>query len=519
MINTWWATRPKRKLNSVPEVLAAFAEMSLDQQWQGQRDTHLSLEEALEEAGLKRVGERRDQTGGGGRTYLAWISSLGLVFTQESTRLLKLTLAGEAIMNGDSPVSVLKNQVLKYQFPSSFSMSRGVDVSPRFKIRPFRFMLKMLMDERVGYISEEELAKIVITNAENETKECYESVVEKLIAFRNRGDRVLEDDFFERYAPKTGKVNPDHPFSHLMDIANTFINWLEYTQLAKRSEEDRLLRVIPEKIDEIKQIISVTPQFIDRPQQHEYFQRKYGLDPKHQKDTRNLTQTQTITAKIIAEQKIKQAFVAESLKTPITKITSELVDKIIQQTGLDGRFVEESLLKLYPHGAIGSFMTEYFDMAFKGRDEATEFEKATVKLFREVFGFETHHVGPIGLTPDVLLLSDSEGYAGIIDNKAYSKYTISNDHHNRMVHNYIEGFHNYCSSDKPLSFFSYIAGGFGTNINGQLMKIINETGIHGSAAAVSHIIQMVEKHQDAPYSHAKIRELFSLDRQLVLTDL
>ena len=123
------------------------------------------------------------------------------------------------------------------------------------------------------------------------------------------------------------------------------------------------------------------------------------------------------------------------------------------------------------------------------------------------------------MTPDVLILSDSDGYAGIIDNKAYSKYTISNDHHNRMVHNYIEGFHNYCSSDKPLSFFSYIAGGFGTNINGQLMKIINETGVHGSAAAVSNIIQMVEKHQDAPYSHAKIKELFSLDRQIVFVDL
>ena len=519
MINTWWVTRPKRKLNSVPEVLAAFAEISLDQQWQGQRETHLSLEEALEEAGLKRIGERRDQTGGGARTYLVWISSLGLIFTQESTRQLKLTLAGEAIMNGDSPVSVLKNQVLKYQFPSSFSMSRGVDVAPRFKIRPFRFMLKLLMDERVEHISEEELAKIIITNAENETKECYEAVVRKLIAFRNNGDSVLENDFFERYAPKTGRVNPDHPFSHLMDTANTFINWLEYTQLAKRSDEDRLLRIIPEKAEEIKSILAVTPPFIDRPQLHEYYQRKYGLDPKHQKDTRNLTQTQTITAKIIAEQKIRQAFVAESLKTPITKITSDVIDTIVEQTGLEEHFVEESLMKLYPHGAIGSFMTEYFDMAFKGRDEATEFEKATVKLFHDVFGFETHHVGPIGLTPDVLLLSDAEGFAGIIDNKAYSKYTISNDHHNRMVHNYIEGFQNYCKSDKPLAFFSYIAGGFGSNINGQLKRIIDETNIHGSAAAVSHIIQMVEKHQEKPYSHAKIRDIFSLDRQIVLSDI
>ena len=207
------------------------------------------------------------------------------------------------------------------------------------------------------------------------------------------------------------------------------------------------------------------------------------------------------------------------MKTPITRITSDLVDKITEQTGLNAKFVEEALLRLYPRGAIGSFMTEYFEMAFKGRDEATEFEKATVKLFQDVFGFEARHVGPIGLTPDVLLLSDADGYCGIIDNKAYSKYTISNDHHNRMVHNYIEGLHNYCSSPNPLAFFSYIAGGFGSNINGQLMRIVNETGVHGSAVTVSNVIQMVEKQQITPYNHSQIKDLFSLDRQVLITDL
>ena len=73
MLNYWWVTRPKRKLNSIPEVLSTFAEASLDQEWQGQRDSHLSFEEMLEEAGLKRKGERRDQTGGGARTYKAWV--------------------------------------------------------------------------------------------------------------------------------------------------------------------------------------------------------------------------------------------------------------------------------------------------------------------------------------------------------------------------------------------------------------------------------------------------------------
>ena len=150
MLNYWWVTRPKRKLDSIPEVLATFADISLNQEWSGQRNTQMAYEEALEKAGLKRIGARRDQSGSGGRTYGAWLVSLGLIFNQSETGYIKLTLAGEAIMNGDSPVDVLKSQVLKYQFPSAFSLSRGVQVVPRFRIRPFRFLLKLLSDDRIG---------------------------------------------------------------------------------------------------------------------------------------------------------------------------------------------------------------------------------------------------------------------------------------------------------------------------------------------------------------------------------
>ena len=117
MLNYWWVTRPKRKLNSVPEVLAAFADLSLNQEWDGQRDSHLAYEDALENAGLKRKGERRDKTGGGARTYKAWLMSLGLIFNQESTGMIKLTLAGEAIMNGDITALPLKTgQVVKCDY-------------------------------------------------------------------------------------------------------------------------------------------------------------------------------------------------------------------------------------------------------------------------------------------------------------------------------------------------------------------------------------------------------------------
>jgi len=513
VINHWWVSRPKRKLNSIPEVLATIAETSYDVEWYGQLGTQLSLEDALEKAGLKRTGERRDQRGGGARTYIAWLISLGLIFVQESTGKIKLTLAGEAILAGEPPVEIIKNQVLKYQFPSAFSVRQNVNVSPRFKLQPFRFLLKLLMDKEIGYLTEEEIAKIVITEAENDSS--FSKIVNRIIDFRNYGDNSLRHDFFEVYAPKTGKVNPQKPFDHLLATANTIINWIEYTQLAKRDDESKL-KILDDKYEEVESILSVKPKLIDRESEHEYFQRKFGLDPNHQRDNRNLTDTKTITSKIIAEQRIKTAFISESLRTPIFKISTYVISRVAELSGFDEKIVEETLLRLYPNGAVGSFMTEYFELAFKGRDNAIEFEKATVELFKNIFGFETKHIGSVGLNPDVYVLSNEGKYIGILDNKAYRRYTISNDHRNRMVHNYIE---QYKSDVYPLAFFSYISGGFGSNIDSQIKSISDETQVNGSAMSVTNMIRMVEKHAQKQYSHSSIKDIFSLNRQVVLSDL
>lgn len=510
MINYWWVTRPKRKLNSIPEVLSTFAELSLNQQWEGQRSSHLSLEEALEQAGLKRQGERRDQGGGGARTYKAWLVSLGLIFTQEATKQIKLTLAGEAIINGDSPVEVLKHQVLKYQFPSAFSVGRGVDVAARFKIHPFVFLLKLMMDSRIGSLSQDEIANIVVVEAENESDKCYENVVNRLLAYRNYGTSILSPDFNDIYGVSANSTN-------LRDVANTMMNWLEYTQLTFR-EEGRMY-VVPERKEEVEQLLSKPFSFIDRPYSHEFFQRKYGIDPRHNKDTRNLSKSETITAKMLAEQQIMKAYITLSLQKPITKINSVVIDYIVAVTGIKEAIVIETLQKRYPKGSIGSFMTKYYEMAFKGRDEATEFEKATVELFQDVFGYKAQHVGPIGRTPDVLVLSDVDGYAGIIDNKAYSNYTISNDHHNRMVHNYIRGMDNYYTGDLPLCFFTYIAGGFGSRIDSQVKKIVDETGIHGSVINVHNMIELVQQYNIKRYNHSDLRRIFTVDRQILLADI
>lgn len=513
MINYWWVTRPKRKLNSVPEVLASISTIALQNEWNGQKDTQLSVEEALEDAGLKRVGERRDQGGSGARTYIAWLKSLGLLFTAQNSKKLELTLAGEAVLQNDFPFETIKNQVLKYQFPSNFSLSRNIDVSPRFKVHPFIFLLNLLSNKSIEYLTVEEIALIVILHGENESKACYEKVINRILDYRAHGELYLMSEDWRQYPPSKGNGRADDPTGHLLDIGNTIINWLEYTQLAKR-DEDKKVRILDDKKEEVNLLLSKPLLFIDRPENEEVFQRKYGLDIKHSKDTRNLANTKTITSKIIDEQKIKSEFISLSLNSPISCISQEIVESINQKTGIDKTKIEDFLMKTYPHGAIGSFMSEYFEMAFKGREDATEFEKNTVLLFQDIFHYKAKHVGPIGLTPDVLLISDSDGYQAIIDNKAYSKYTISNDHRNRMIHNYIYGISNYSESKTPLAFFTYIAGGFGSTINSQLKSISDESSVNGSAITVARFIDLIKLHLENEYSHTELRKLFSLNREI-----
>lgn len=521
MLNYWWVTRPKRKLNSVPDVLGVFAENALNEVWSGQRDSHVSMEDTLEASGLKRKGDRRDHTGGGGRTYRSWLVSLGLLFTQESTKRTCLTLAGEAIMNGESPVKILSNQIIKYQFPSSYSLGRGVQVAERFKVHPFWFLLKLLLDERIGYLTQEEIAKIVMVEAESDSSQCYEYVVSRVQEFREQGDACLPDDFFQRYKPSKGEVNPDHPYSHLLDTANTMLNWLEYTQLVHREKGGRV-EILDDRRDDVMQIVENPPKLISHPEQQENFQRKYGLDPVHRKDTRNMNETQTVTAQMIAEHRIKRAFISASMQKPIGGIDNALVDEIAEETGFEPHIVQEVLQKNYPHGSIGAFMTSYFEMAFKSREQCREFEEATANIFRNIFHFDSEWLGSAWSgkeVPDVLLTSQEAGYQAIIDTKAYSKYELPTTQRDRMIHHYLPDIATYSKSDLPTAFFAYIAGGFSRSIANPLMKIVNETGVNGAAMPVGTFIKMIELHEKKPYTHEEVRRIFSLNREVTMADL
>ena len=88
-----------------------------------------------------------------------------------------------------------------------------------------------------------------------------------------------------------------------------------------------------------------------------------------------------------------------------------------------------------------------------------------------------------------------------------------------MVHNYIENVASYSDSRYPIGFFTYIAGGFINTIDRQIQSEVDECHVSGSGITVSNMIHLVERHQERPYSHAELRHIFGLNRQILLSDL
>ena len=205
----------------------------------------------------------------------------------------------------------------------------------------------------------------------------------------------------------------------------------------------------------------------------------------------------------------------------MARVNSDIILEIAANTGTNRLLVETVLYEEYPYGAVDGFLSRYFEMAFKGQDEAVEFEVATTSIFKEILGYNAIHLGQTGKksAPDVLLVSDIDGYQAIIDNKAYGKYSISGDHHNRMVHNYIGNISSYSSYKYPIGYFTYIAGGFISTIDKQIQSEVSECHVPGSGITVGNMIRLIERHQQKPDSQWELRTIFGLNRQIRITDL
>ncbi len=517
MINHWFITRPKRRLVLLVDALRAFMAVAQGEVWRRNRPLHLLYEEALETAGIKAPGERRDRQAGGGRTYAAWLYAYGLWFEDNEGRVWP-TFAGQDLLEGRPPAEILVYQLLNFQYPSPYSLSQGVRINDRYRIFPFRFLLKLLIEPRLGGIlRQREIGLYVITLAEKERS--FDRVVEAIETDRRLGSSdanvsALLGDGWQKLYTKRGNVG------ELYDVANTFICNLEFTGLIERTDEPGTIKITDGKEDAVKILLRRQPPLLNSWDRPEVFQRKYGLGPHHFRDNRRFGQVRPITRGDAEAKKIVWTFYAITANEPFVQLGSELYQRISMQTGVQENKVREVVERLGVTTSYDWFEERYIQLAHSGPEGAKAFEKATAGIFgKNGLGFKTEWIGTRPNSPDVLVIAVSEdqnGYTGILDSKAYKDYSLPGDHQRRMFVEYIPRYRElkYSGQTLRLKFFGYVAGGFQGNLDSKLQRIASRSGVSGFAITAKNVVKLVREHRQKPFSKEELLRIFNLNAEI-----
>lgn len=490
----WMFPRNIRRIYpwKIAQIATLLREAVSDESWQGRQDIQNSFCKALEAAGLKRAGEQYDPYNGGPRTYLAQLKCLGILF-QDSQKRILYTQAGEELATGNAPLPILQDLLLKHQYPSCYSNLSQIKMNPGIRIKPFLFVLRLLMHKDIGSMSVQEMIIPVVYGHNND---CFDLCVEKILKLRKTGDikAVIDNYSVDLYTPRTKEKNIDSRLSDVNDVANTMKNWLQAACLIDCETENGTQRIsVTESAKEkIKAAIATEDSFIEY-RTEESFQRKYGR-LSAEKDTRNLraTNERSFPEKSI----ILSQFYEYMGKKLLDGYPDDFVLGMKERLGIP-ESVTRQVIEPHLCKSLSYFESTYLELASGGTGTALAFEKATAQILSSKLKFTTKLTGQLrragkGGYSDIFVVALDNVHCGIIDGKASSRYSLSSDDYYKMKANYIPNYKE-LADDYPLelAFCSYIAGGFG-NIAPSLKRLTAETGVGVSALPAFELLRLAQ---------------------------
>lgn len=166
-------TRPTRRLRTIIEAMPVFKKVAENKEWT--REIQAEFEEGLAKASVKTDGDTRKDSGGK-RTWAVYPKIFGLWY-EDNSKKVKITQAGEKVVAGGSEaVKQIRHQVLRFQWPNRTQEHKSQQMDDGFRIFPYRFIIKLLLDEKIKYLLTSEIALFILqVKTENE----FEDVVKK----------------------------------------------------------------------------------------------------------------------------------------------------------------------------------------------------------------------------------------------------------------------------------------------------------------------------------------------------
>ena len=499
---TWWLTRPTRDLHDLDVALKSFAGMAKGKKWRGNKELHrrFELENPAKTSNAGQYGSR----GSGGRTWAAWLRMWGMWYDEDD---VKLTDAGELVASPRSPGDVhnqIVHMIMTFQITSAYHDSPRVRQAPDFRIFPFRFMLRLLLDKKVGSLNTDEVALFLLSV---KSPGEYGAVVSKIAEWRReRGEEArkklkarLIKDHARRYARirSDSKGTPEGHWETIKHVANTLIMNISY--IAELRYDNRRGTVYVRKEDR-KKVAELLAKYdgVQFSTLYMYseavFMRRFGIRYDRRKASRKETRPMTPARK--RHERISKA-VSELKRAGETAIGSDLVRKIRELTNEPEEAIEKALAENPEIVRDGDEFADHYRACAKDGARHAEFEELTRKIF-DLMGFETRKMKirkTGGGTPEIdgLILSEGTRTSGLLECKGGGKYTFPIGDCRKMERTYIENFKTkrIKGTKYTLDFFVYVVG---SEVGGldNFKEIIRNSGVHGSVIYAGDLVRLYD---------------------------
>lgn len=519
----WMFQRNIRKIYpwKVSQILSLIHMKLENDTWSGNQTAQDAFTKSLEQVGLKREGVQYDLHSGGARTYFSQLESLGLFFTREDGSTW-LTIAGQDLVDGNHfPAEIMRTQLLNYQYPSIYSQVANVKIHPRIKVKPFLFILELLLDSEIGHLTDYEM---IIPVVYGHNSRCLDICKSKILEFRESQDilSVIDNPVQDLFTPRTRGRSVENALADFKNIANTCKNFLESCSLVitQPSENARVKQIVINEgvLPDIERALKRKDDFIPV-NSVESFQRKYGAWNR-QRDTRNLNRNTTRVSR--GEPIIHALFAEYAGNNLVLDMPMEFVEQAVNH-GFDRQLVMDTI-EPYLVNSLSLYEQNFMELSSGGTATANAFEKAVQTLFEKRLHYKAIHTGQrhrrgkTGGFSDIFIQENSGRFCAIIDTKASSNYNLSAADFHTMTNSYIPSIEELPEyNDEELGFCAYVAGGFSNSINDRVHTLSTESGHCFAAIKAYDLLKLCQK--DIPETEQNnITDVFRSQKLLRISD-
>lgn len=464
MRQIWMFPRNKRRMVPLDTALilrAMVVASELGSSWVGDQEQQKKFSELLEKYGLKGGGNQRDDNPGGSRTYEAQMRLLGLLYKDSSTNTLKLTQAGEDLVNLHEPTKTMEYQILKCQFPSTYSLARNVGIDKAIKVRPFLFLLKLAADNDLNGLSDKDIMiPVIYGRQDTDLTKCKTLILQ----LREADFLSVIPDTDQIRTTKTRNNTYESRLEDIKNIANTFKNVLQGCGLVDLRYVGDETRIFPRKgiMDRVVEVESM-PYVDFLGLSDEQATLRYGTRYGSVKDTRR-----TFMPSKNPDLFTKGALVYEEFLNRVGLPASQseinhFVNQASREYGLTRDVILEALQPIFSDANyyIGSRLIE---LSRGGKEVAEDFEKSVAKIFEIEFGYDDvqwtgrKRRSGLGGFMDVFVVEVGRNLCGIIDTKSTNSYDLPHQDVTKAITTYIDcATELYGSRNLDLAFVGYVS--------------------------------------------------------------